>query len=91
MKPADIAPVLEYLGRAAAKAHCVSDSHADDSLVDWQVEEALMNVLAGRETEFVDWCAAFAHAYAAQVRADHALFVDAFRNNAISGVRSSHG
>ncbi|MFY7064974.1 DUF2252 domain-containing protein [Nocardiopsis changdeensis] len=90
-EPADIAPVLEYLGRAAAKAHCVSDSHADDSLVDWQVEEALMNVLAGREAEFVDWCAAFAHAYAAQVRADHALFVDAFRNNAISGVRSSHG
>ncbi|MFL1378360.1 DUF2252 domain-containing protein [Nocardiopsis protaetiae] len=90
-EPADIAPVLDYLGRAAAKAHCVSDTHADDSLVGWQVEEALMNVLGGREKEFSDWCATFAHAYAAQVRADHALFVDAFRNNAISGVRSSHG
>lgn len=90
-EPADIAPVLDYLGRATAKAHCVSDSHADDSLVGWQVEEAVTNVLAGHEKEFADWCSAFAHSYAAQVRADHALFVDAFRNNAISGVRSSRG
>ncbi|MBB6121687.1 DUF2252 domain-containing protein [Nocardiopsis algeriensis] len=90
-EPGDIAPVLDYLGRATAKAHCVSDSHADDALTGSQVEEALSEVLAGREQEFVDWCTAFAHAYAAQVRTDYALFVDAFRNNRIAGVRSSQG
>jgi hypothetical protein len=31
----------------------------------------------------------FAHNYAAQVRADHALFVDAFRGGAIPGVAST--
>jgi hypothetical protein len=31
----------------------------------------------------------FAHEYAAQVRADHALFVEAFRSGAIPGVAST--
>jgi hypothetical protein len=33
----------------------------------------------------------FAHDYAAQVRADHALFVDAFRQGRIRGVAASAG
>ncbi|WP_159945524.1 MULTISPECIES: DUF2252 domain-containing protein [unclassified Nocardiopsis] len=88
-EPAEIAPVLDYLGRATAKAHCVSDSHADATLVSGETEEAVMEVLDGHEEEFTRWCADFAHRYAAQARADHSLFVDAFRNNAIRGVRSS--
>ncbi|WP_017577640.1 DUF2252 domain-containing protein [Nocardiopsis kunsanensis] len=88
-EPADIAPVLDYLGRATAKAHCVSDAHADASLVDGETENAITASLAGKEQEFADWCTGFAHRYAAQVRVDHALFVDAFRNNEITGVRSS--
>ena len=48
-----------------------------------------MGVVAGREDEFVAWVVEFAHEYAAQVRADHALFVEAFRSGAIPGVAST--
>jgi len=88
-EPADIGPVVEYLGRATAKVHCVADSDADHSLVDFQTEEAITHVVAGREAEFTAWVTDFAHTYAAQVRADHALFVDAFRAGAIPGVGST--
>ncbi len=88
-EPDEIGPVVEYLGRATAKIHCVSDSDADHSLVDFQTEEAILRVVDGRDDEFVDWVTAFAHDYAAQVRTDHALFVDAFREGRIPGVASS--
>ena len=88
-EPAEIAPVVDYLGRATAKVHCVADADADHSLVPFQTEDAIAAVVAGREDEFVDWVVDFAHAYAAQVRADHALFVDAFRSGAIPGVAAS--
>lgn len=88
-EPDDMAPVLDYLGRATAKAHCVSDAHADETLVQGETEDSIAAILSGREQEFVDWCTHFAHRYAGQVRADHALFVDAFRNNVFAGVRSS--
>ncbi len=88
-EPDEIGPVVEYLGRATAKVHCVSDSDADHSLVDFQTEEAVSGVVAGREDEFVAWVTDFAHDYAAQVRADHALFVEAFREGRIPGVSSS--
>ena len=77
---AEIAPVVEYLGRATAKVHCVADSDADHSLVPFQTEEAIRAVVGGREEEFVGWVVEFAHSYAAQVREDHALFVEAFRS-----------
>jgi uncharacterized protein (DUF2252 family) len=88
-EPSEIAPVVEYLGRATAKVHCVADSDADHSLVPFQTEEAIAGAVAGREDEFVDWVVAFAHTYAARVRADHALFVEAFRSGAIPGVAAS--
>ena len=78
-EPAEIAPVVAYLGQATAKVHCVADADADHSLVPFQTEEAICAVVGGREDEFVDWVVEFAHSYAAQVRADHALFVEAFR------------
>ncbi|MEJ3656121.1 DUF2252 domain-containing protein [Actinomycetes bacterium KLBMP 9759] len=88
-EPAQIAPVVENLGRATAKVHCVADADADHSLVPFQTEEAITAVIGGREDEFVAWVAEFAHTYAAQVRADHALFVEAFRNGAIPGVAAT--
>jgi uncharacterized protein (DUF2252 family) len=90
-EPAEIAPVVDYLGRATAKVHCVADSDADHSLVPFQTEEAIAQVLAGRDEEFVAWVVEFAHDYAAQVREDHALFVDAFRHGRIPGVAASAG
>jgi uncharacterized protein (DUF2252 family) len=88
-EPAEIAPVVDYLGRATAKVHCVADSDADHSLVPFQTEEAIAQVVTGREEEFVAWVVDFAHDYAAQVREDHALFVDAFRHGRIPGVAST--
>jgi uncharacterized protein (DUF2252 family) len=88
-EPAEIAPVVENLGRATAKVHCVADSDADHSLVPFQTEEAIAQVVTGREEEFVAWVVEFAHDYAAQVRTDHALFVDAFRHGRIPGVAST--
>jgi uncharacterized protein (DUF2252 family) len=88
-EPAEIGPVVEYLGRATAKVHCVADSDADHSLVDFQTEDAITRVVAGREDEFVAWVVDFAHTYAAQVREDHALFVDAFREGRVPGVSAS--
>jgi uncharacterized protein (DUF2252 family) len=88
-EPAEIAPVVDNLGRATAKVHCVADSDADHSLVPFQTEEAIAEVVAGREDEFVGWVVEFAHDYAARVREDHALFVDAFRHGRIPGVAAS--
>ncbi|MDN5920546.1 MAG: DUF2252 domain-containing protein [Pseudonocardia sp.] len=88
-EPDEIGPVVEYLGRATAKVHCVADSDADHSLVGFQTEDAITNVVRGREDEFVAWVVEFAHAYAARVRSDHALFVDAFREGRIPGVSAS--
>jgi uncharacterized protein (DUF2252 family) len=79
-EPDEIAPVLDHLGRATAKVHCVSDADSDHTLVP---------VIGDREAEFVDWLATFARKYAAVVRDDHRLFVDAFRNNEIPGVQST--
>ncbi len=88
-EPEEIAPVLDYLGRATAKAHCVSDADSDHTLVSFQTEDAIAAVIGDREDEFVDWLVVFAREYAAAVRDDHRLFVDAFRNDEISGVRST--
>ncbi len=88
-EPAEMAPVLDYLGRATAKVHCVSDSHADDSLVDFQTEDAITETVGDRRREFRDWIVAFAGEYAAVVRDDHRRFVEAFRAGRIPGVSST--
>ncbi|GAA2554900.1 DUF2252 domain-containing protein [Pseudonocardia hydrocarbonoxydans] len=88
-EPEEILPVVEYLGRATAKVHCVADSDADHTLVPFSTEDAILAVLDGREQEFADWVVEFAHSYSARVREDHALFVEAFRGGAIPGVAST--
>lgn len=88
-EPYEIRPVVTDLGRATAKIHCVSDADADHDLVGFRVEEAITDTVAGREDAFIEWVVAFAHDYARRVRADHALFVDAFREDRIPGVSSS--
>jgi uncharacterized protein (DUF2252 family) len=89
-EPADMAPVLDYLGRATAKMHCVSDSDSEQTLVDFQVEEAIASVITD-EDEFVRVLTTFAMAYAEQTRDDHRLFVDAFRSGQIPGVSAAEG
>jgi uncharacterized protein (DUF2252 family) len=88
-EPTEIAPVLDYLGRATAKVHCVSDSDSDASLVDFQTEDAIVETVGDRGREFRDWIVAFAGEYAAVVRDDHRRFVDAFRAGQIPGVSAT--
>ncbi|SDR18143.1 DUF2252 domain-containing protein [Actinopolyspora saharensis] len=88
-EPEDILPVVDYLGRAVAKVHCVSDSDSDQTLVPFQTEDAILNVVAGHEEEFANWLCDFAMEYADVVRDDYRLFVEAFRNGEIGGVRAT--
>ena len=78
-EPADMRAVVGLLGRATAKIHCASDEDSDQDLVDIQVEAAIIASLKGRRREFGDWLCQWGIDYAARVREDHALFVDAFR------------
>ncbi|MEU5692971.1 DUF2252 domain-containing protein [Actinosynnema sp. NPDC020468] len=85
-EPAEMLPVLEYLGRATAKMHCVSDSDSEQALVEFQSEDAIASVIGDRDEEFADSVVAFGTRYAEQTREDHRLFVDAFRGGRIKGV-----
>ena len=87
-EPDEMAAVVEQLGRATAKVHCASDEDSDQTLVDYQVEEAVTASLEGRRDEFVAAVTEFALEYAASVRRDHALFVEAFRTGRI-GIEST--
>ena len=55
----------------------------------FQTEEAIAGVLEGRDDVFVEEVSEFALGYASQVREDHALFVDAFREGRIGGVSAA--
>jgi uncharacterized protein (DUF2252 family) len=82
-EPDQIAQVVDLLGRATAKIHCASDEDSDEDLVDFQVETAIRASVEGRRREFTQWVTDFGIAYADRVRADHALFVSAFRDGRI--------
>ena len=82
----DILEVVAELGRCIAKIHCVSDEDSDQTLVDYSTEDAIHSVLDGKETEFVNYMVDFGENYAAVVREDHKLFVDAFRNHQIANL-----
>jgi uncharacterized protein (DUF2252 family) len=88
-EPDELGEVIEQLGRAVAKVHCVGDSDSDQSLVPFQTEEAIVSVIGDRADEFVGDIVTFGLEYAAQVRDDHRLFVDAFRDGRIPGVTST--
>jgi len=89
-EPDELRETLEQLGRATAKVHCVSDADDDSTaLVDFQTEDAIAAVVDGRQDDLVYDVVAFGHEYAARARADHALFVDAFREGRFSGVLPS--
>ena len=88
VEPDQIRSVLGYLGQATAKAHCVSDEDSDDTLVEFQTEEAIADVLGGAKitAAFVEDMCGFGLDYANQVRADYAVFVNAFRAGGFSEV-----
>jgi uncharacterized protein (DUF2252 family) len=85
-EPDEMAPVLDYLGRATAKVHCVADKDSDATLVDFQTEDEIVAAVSGKEDEFVQEMVDFGKEYSAIARNDHRLFVDAFRNGQIPGL-----
>lgn len=88
-EPDELTEVVEQLGQAVAKVHCVSDEDSDQSLVDFQTEDAIVGVIGDDESEFVADIATFGLEYAATVRDDHRDFVEAFREGRIPGVSAT--
>ena len=85
-EPEQMSPVLDYLGRATAKVHCVADKDSDPNIVGFQTEDEIIEALSGNEEEFVQEMVDFGAHYSEIVRNDHRLFVDAFRNGRIPGL-----
>jgi uncharacterized protein (DUF2252 family) len=88
-EPDELAEVIEQLGQAVAKVHCVSDTDSDQSLVDFQTENAIVEVVGDDEADFVADIVEFGLTYAAIVRDDHRHFVEAFREGRIPGVTAT--
>ena len=88
-EPDELAEVIEQLGQAVAKVHCVSDTDSDQSLVDFQTEDAIVAAISEDETDFVADIVEFGLTYAATVRDDHRHFVEAFREGRIPGVSAT--
>ena len=88
-EPDELVEVIEQLGRAVAKVHCVSDTDSDQSLVPFQTEDAIVRVIGDHDADFVADMVEFGLEYAAVVRDDHRHFVEAFREGRIPGVSAT--
>ena len=88
-EPDELAEVIAQLGRAVAKVHCVSDADSDQTLVDFQTEDAIVDVIGTRDRDFAADMVEFGLEYAATVRDDHRHFVEAFREGRIPGVSAT--
>ena len=88
-EPDELAEVIEQLGQAVAKVHCVSDADSDQSLVDFQTEEAIVTAIGDDDDGLVSDMVDFGLEYAAVVRDDHRHFVEAFRDGRIPGVTAT--
>jgi len=88
-EPDELVEVVEQLGQAVAKVHCVSDTDSDQSLVAFQTEEAIVEVIGDDLDAFVADLVSFGLEYAMVVRDDHRHFVEAFRGGRIPGVSAT--
>lgn len=84
--PDEMQVVVDQLGRATAKIHCVADDDSDTDLVNVSVDALVTDGVGDDVDGLVAELTGFAHTYAEQVRTDHRLFVDAFRGGAFSAV-----
>ncbi|GGL21486.1 hypothetical protein GCM10014719_24410 [Planomonospora parontospora subsp. antibiotica] len=85
-EPDELASVIGDLGRAVARMHSVADDESSHDVVDFSTEDAITSVIGGDGDGFTRMLVGFAHAYGAQARADHQLFVDLFRNGRLLGL-----
>jgi uncharacterized protein (DUF2252 family) len=85
-EPEQLHEVVQQLGQATAKIHCVDDDDAEHDLVQVSVEHVIADCVGEDVDGLVRDLQEFAHRYAGQVREDHAAFVDAFRGGAFAEV-----
>ncbi len=78
-EPEEIAPVLEALGMATAKVHCMSDEDSEEDLVEFSTEDAIAAAIGDDVDGFIGDLVEFGMTYAAKARKDYGLFVEAFR------------
>jgi uncharacterized protein (DUF2252 family) len=88
-EPDEVIPLLHGLGQATAKVHCVSDASSDETLVEFETEQAILKAVGDDDDGFVKHLCDFAATYGELTREDHRLFVDAFRNGMIPGVEAT--
>jgi uncharacterized protein (DUF2252 family) len=88
-EPDELTEVIEQLGRAVAKVHCVGDADSDQTLVEFQTEDAIAELIDDRDDDFIGDMVEFGLDYAGTVRDDHRHFVEAFREGRIPGVSST--
>ncbi|WP_298801326.1 DUF2252 family protein [uncultured Pseudokineococcus sp.] len=81
-EPDEMRGLVDALGRATAKIHCAGGGDPAGELVGVVVEDEVSRVVDGRVDALVDHLVDWAHACSARTRADHRLFVDAFRSGA---------
>ncbi|MFJ3707602.1 DUF2252 domain-containing protein [Streptomyces sp. NBC_01387] len=86
--PEEIAAVVADLGRATATMHAAADDESGHSLVPFSTERAIDAAIAADEDGFGRLLVDFAHAYGERTRADHAIFVELFRNGRVPGLRA---
>ena len=85
-EPDSMSSLVEQLGRATAKIHCVADEASDEQLVDGSVEQIVSSAVGDSVDDLIADLRSFAHSYAARAREDHDLFVNAFRGGAFAQV-----
>src|SRR5215212_2827246 len=85
-EPEQMSPVLDYLGQATAKVHCVADEDSDATIVGFQTEDEIVEAVGGNKEEFVKEMVDFGAQYSEVARNDHRLFVYAFRIGRIPGL-----
>ncbi|CAF0837385.1 unnamed protein product [Adineta steineri] len=92
----DMIEVVTYLGQATAKIHCVADSDCVNtpgdvaclpfSIIPQHTEKTIREAIQDRDEEFINYMVEFGMVYGRQVRRDHHLFFEAFRNKLIPGL-----
>ncbi|CAF1408458.1 unnamed protein product [Rotaria sordida] len=93
----DTCVTVEYLGKAMAKIHCISDidsiekeKHAGQHtdllplhIIPRHTEKTIRKAIGGNDEGFIQDMISFAMTYGNRVRRDHRLFFEAFRNGRI--------
>jgi hypothetical protein len=74
----DILGLVDDLGQATAKIHCISDIDSDQTLVPFSTDNAIHAVLDGREDDFIAYLVGFGEAYGAVVRHDYVRVANTF-------------